>query len=108
MGGTVGNIIEIKNTTAYAELLKAYKDLCRKVEKMNVTINGIPENSYIHTQNIASSSWTVNHNLGYKPGGILVMDSAGENWVGEVTHIDNNTLIINFNSSSFGGRAYIS
>lgn len=106
---TISNVIEIKNTTAYVELLKVYKELCKKVDKINNTVSSINlSNSYIHSQNMASASWVVHHNLGYKPGGVIVTDSAGENWVGEVIHVDNNTLIIHFNTSAFGGKAYIS
>ena len=76
------------------------------VSKINNEVE--PKTDYKHVQSIASSTWTINHNLGYKPGGIMVFDSAGEQWVGDVTHIDNNTLVISFNSSSFGGIAYIS
>lgn len=64
--------------------------------------------SYTHLQPIAASVWNVNHNLGYKPGGIFVKDSAGSQWWGDVSHIDNNNLTINFNGASFAGEAYFS
>lgn len=64
--------------------------------------------SYTHLQGVASSLWTINHNLGYKPGGIMVFDSGDTQWLGQVTHIDDNTLTIDFNGNTFGGKAYIS
>lgn len=64
--------------------------------------------SYTHIQTIASSTWTVNHGLGYNPGGIIVLDSAGTQWLGTVVYINDNTLTIDFNGSSFGGKVYIS
>lgn len=69
---------------------------------------GVSGGNYIHRQAVASSTWTVNHNLGYKPGGILILDSAGTQWFGAVIHIDNNNLILDFNGLTFGGKAYLS
>lgn len=72
-----------------------------------VTLTGVA--NYIHNQAIAASIWTVNHNLGYKPGGILIMDSANELWeANSVTYVDDNTLILDFNGLVFGGKAYLS
>ena len=64
--------------------------------------------NYIHTQSTAASTWVVNHNLGYKPGGIMVLDSAGTQWFGSVIHINDNTLSIDFGGAVFGGKVYIS
>jgi len=62
--------------------------------------------SYIHTQVVAASTWTINHNLGYYPA-VSIVDS-GENLVmGDVTYISTNTLSVSFNAS-FGGKAYLS
>lgn len=62
--------------------------------------------SYTHTQSGASSTWTINHNLGYYPS-VSVVDS-GENLViGDVTYISTNTLSVSF-TASFGGKAYLS
>ena len=63
--------------------------------------------AHIHTQATASSSWTINHNLGYYPGGVSIIDSAGSKVYGDVTFISENQLVVNF-SSAFGGKAYIS
>jgi hypothetical protein len=71
-------------------------------------VNSISAMSYTHTQSIAASTWTVTHNLGYKPGGIKVFDSADTEWFGSIVHIDDNSLTIDFNGSVFGGKAYIS
>lgn len=63
--------------------------------------------SYTHTQAAASASWTITHNLGYFPGGVSIIDSAGSKVYGDVTFISENQLVVNF-SSAFGGKAYIS
>jgi hypothetical protein len=47
------------------------------------------------------------HNLGFKPGGVLVTDSAGSEVLGSITQIDTNTVQIDF-STAFGGFAYLS
>jgi cytoskeletal protein RodZ len=63
--------------------------------------------TYTHTQSSSSTTWTVVHNLGYFPGGVSVVDSGGTKVYGDVTHTNNNSLVITF-SSAFGGKAYIS
>ena len=63
--------------------------------------------TFTHTQSGASESWTITHNLGYRPGGVGIVDS-GENVVmGDIVHSSNNELVINF-SSAFAGKAYVS
>lgn len=68
--------------------------------------------SYRHVQSSALPIWTIHHDLGYKPGGVFVVDSAGVQQIGRITHIDNNTLTIAFfvNNlpASFGGEAELS
>jgi hypothetical protein len=54
-------------------------------------------------QAVASSTWTVAHNLGYNPD-VTVYSSGGLEVVAEVLHIDSNNLTITF-SSPFAGRA---
>jgi len=69
---------------------------------------GSAPQAYTHEQGNASASWLVEHNLGYVPGGITIVDSAGGR-VGmpEVYVLDTNTLLFVF-TVSFGGRAYLS
>lgn len=64
--------------------------------------------SFEHHQTQPLSTWTVNHNLGFRPGGITIIDSAGEQWDGVVHYTDVNTLTINFGTAAFSGTAYIS
>ncbi len=60
--------------------------------------------SYTHTQSLASTLWTVTHNLGKRPA-VTVVDSGGNEVVGDVTHLDANNLTVTF-SVAFGGVAY--
>lgn len=62
---------------------------------------------YEHTQAVPSTTWTVIHNLGYRPGGILVLDTLGRVSLGEVSYPDVNTVRISF-SAAFSGSAFIS
>lgn len=68
--------------------------------------------SYRHVQSSPSAVWTVNHNLGYRPGGVYVEDSSHTPVAGRVHHIDANTLTISFFvggvAAAMGGEADIS
>ena len=58
--------------------------------------------SYTHVQNSVSDLWTVVHNLGYRPGGILVRDSAGVTVEGNIVHVDANSFTVSFNEAISG------
>lgn len=62
--------------------------------------------TYVHVQDTAVTTWTINHNLGYYPS-VTVVDSAGSEVVGDVTYPDANTVTATF-GGAFGGRAYLS
>jgi len=68
---------------------------------------GVSGGNYTHIQSAPSTTWTVVHNLGYHPGGVSVIDSAGTKVYGDITHISVNQLVINF-SAGFSGKAYLS
>jgi hypothetical protein len=62
---------------------------------------------YRHYQTAAATRWTITHNLGFRPS-VTVEDSAGSDIIpGEITHVDNNTLQLDF-SAAVGGEAYLS
>lgn len=61
--------------------------------------------SYVHNQAVPAAVWTVNHNLGKRPS-VTVEDSAGTDVVGEVDHVNANTLTITF-TAGFSGTAYL-
>lgn len=60
---------------------------------------------YTHIQDVASSTWTINHNLGRYPQ-VTVVDSAGSVVVGDVSYPDINTVVAKF-GGGFAGRAYL-
>lgn len=62
---------------------------------------------YVHVQSSATTTWSVPHNLGYRPGGVTVVDSGDSVVYGDVQYVDDNTMTITF-SAAFGGKVYIS
>lgn len=59
-------------------------------------------NSYVHVQALASTTWTVAHNLGTTDVWTQIKDANGSIVVANVTPIDENTLTITFTSASTG------
>jgi hypothetical protein len=69
---------------------------------------GSAPQAYEHEESPASATWVITHNLGYRPAGILVFDTAGSEWVpGVVTHNSVNQLVLQW-SAAFSGVAYLS
>lgn len=71
--------------------------------------NGAPGASggfFTFTQASPASTWTITHNLGYRPN-ISVVDSAGSQVEGETVWTSTNSLTITF-SGAFSGVAYLS
>lgn len=64
------------------------------------------DESYTYTQGVASTSWAITHNLGKYPN-VTVVDSGGDEVVGEVTYQSLNELTITF-ASALSGSAYLS
>ena len=62
--------------------------------------------SFVYEQEVPSSTWTINHNLGFFPG-VTVVDSGGTDVVGSITYVDEDNLYVTFNAP-FGGTAYLS
>lgn len=58
---------------------------------------------YRHTQSVAATVWIIEHNLGYRPA-VTITDSAGTLNVGDVRHLDANTVRAEF-INAFGGYA---
>lgn len=60
---------------------------------------------YTHNQGTAATTWNVTHNLGKYPS-VKIVDSADNEFEGDIHHINENELQIFFNSP-FGGKAFI-
>lgn len=56
---------------------------------------------YLHQQTSASTTWTVNHNLGFRPA-VELFDSGSQEIEGDVAHPSINQAIITVNPSTAG------
>lgn len=63
-----------------------------------------PDYQYVHSQTLASSTWTIAHNLNKFPS-VTVVDSAGTVVNGEIKYVNKNEVNLIF-SSEFSGKAY--
>ena len=61
--------------------------------------------SHIHNQTVSSSTWNITHNLNKYPS-VSIVDSSNEEVIGEVEHINSNSLTVKF-SAPFSGKAFV-
>ncbi len=67
---------------------------------------GASGSSYTHTQAGAATTWTVNHNLGFKPNTSVQSVGGVEIWA-EILHVSTNQLLVLFDAP-FNGFAVCS
>ena len=71
-----------------------------------ISIGGVADKTYIHTQGSASTTWNVSHSLGKFPS-VTVVDINNVQGYGVVTHTDENNLTVTFPAGSpAAGKAY--
>lgn len=61
--------------------------------------------NYTHTQDVSTTVWNVEHNMGKNPS-VECIDTAGSEMIGDVRYITINTLTITF-SHPVSGKAYL-
>lgn len=61
--------------------------------------------SHIHNQTVSSSTWNITHNLNKFPS-VSIVDSSNAEVIGEVEHINANSLTVKF-SAPFSGKAFL-
>ena len=66
---------------------------------------GASHTTFTHSQNSASATWNITHNLNCFPS-VMVVDSAGSVVYGNIEYLDANSLRLTF-VASFGGKAYL-
>jgi hypothetical protein len=71
----------------------------------NLSIQDSYKFSHIHNQTVSSSTWNITHNLNKYPS-VSVVDSSNEEVIGEVEHVNSNSLIVKF-SAPFSGKAFL-
>lgn len=49
--------------------------------------------AFIHTQSVAATTWTINHNLGFKPS-VELFDSSSQEIDASIVHTSNNQIIV--------------
>ena len=57
--------------------------------------------SYLHTQSGPSQSWTVNHNLGFRPS-VELFTTGWQEMAADVVHVSMNQFIVTFNQPTAG------
>jgi hypothetical protein len=82
----------------YAATAEAFASALVAVERSRAIAAEAP---VLFTQSIAASTWTITHNLGYKPL-VSMADSAGNAMFASVLHVSNNQLTINFSIPQTG------
>lgn len=60
---------------------------------------------HVHSQQLASTVWVINHTLGGKPQ-VTIVDSADTAVTGEVTYNSNSQVTVEF-TAPFSGYAYL-
>lgn len=96
------SIEDLKNrVTATEEEIATHTE---QIEELTEEIVKNADKNYVHKQQVASSVWTVDHNLGKFPS-ITVVDSAGTIVTGEITLLTTEQAVISFNGA-FSGKAY--
>lgn len=88
-----------KDRTGSTELFYPHEKFIEFAQGVVVNLSGSV--SYTHTQSIAASPWTINHNLGFKPS-VEILSAGGVEIEGEVVHVSVNQVVINFTSSITG------
>ena len=63
------------------------------------------DKTYVFTQSTAAERWEINHNLGKFPS-VTIVDSGGNEVVGDVMYLTKNKLITSF-TAPFSGKAYL-
>ena len=62
--------------------------------------------AYVHTQGSAATTWTINHNLGFRPG-VTVLSVGGVEVEAEVTHVSVNQAVVSFVSATAGSARLV-
>lgn len=85
--------------------LPSINDIELKGNKTAADLGIVSDKTFIYTQAVASTVWTINHGLGKYPS-VTVVDSGGNIIIGELEYVDANNLKIIF-TSVIGGTAYL-
>lgn len=106
-GGSDGDIItaeEVQNNLdGHTNTTSVHTSQTEKDTWNSAVLNS--HSNYTHFQIVSAFTWTVTHNLNRFPS-VTIIDSAGSVVLGEVKHISENQIELNFNAP-FSGKAYL-
>ena len=57
--------------------------------------------AYVHTQASPSTTWTINHNLGFRPS-VELLDSGSQEIDGDIAHPTTNQTVVTLNPATAG------
>lgn len=57
--------------------------------------------AYVHTQSTVAATWTINHNMGFRPA-VELLDSGSQEIDGEIAHPTVNQTVVTLNPASAG------
>ena len=57
--------------------------------------------AFVYTQTVPATTWTINHNLGYRPS-VELIDSGSQEIDGEVAHPSVNQTVVTLNPATAG------
>lgn len=90
---TAANVVEVSVPTAPA--------IIEIITEGPQGAAGQSEASYTHTQSSPAATWTINHNLGFKPS-VELLNAGSQEIEGDVLHPSTNQAVVYFTSSVAG------
>lgn len=57
--------------------------------------------AYVHVQSTASTTWIINHNMGFRPS-VELLDTGSQEIDGEIAHPSTNQTVVTLNPASAG------
>lgn len=73
-----------------------------------ITGGGGGPGSYHHEQPVASSTWIVPHNLGFRPAGVIARDASGLIEPSDITYPDADTCVLSWSGQIVAGSVDLS
>ena len=88
-GLTLDDLVDVEVTTPTAGQVLKYNGN-KWIDDTDAT------QAYVHTQSVASATWTITHNLGFRPS-VELINAAYHEIDGDITHVSNNVCVVTFN-----------
>ena len=93
--------VEVTTSTGVVEVLTATVTTAEVVTTGPQGPPGDAARSYIHTQSASSATWTMAHNLGFKPS-VELLNAGSQEIEGDVVHLSQNVCIAYFTTPTAG------